>query len=79
MTDVFSRILEKHTLRKCELVENAQLKLVSIKKLKYECENYTQNLWNTFRSFVAAKDFFVLVKLLQNLNGITRYGKEGIR
>ena len=44
MTDVFSRILEKHTLRKCELVENAQLKLVSIKKLKYECENYTQNL-----------------------------------
>lgn len=41
MTDVFSRMLEKHTLRKCELVENAHLKLVSIKKFKYEYENYT--------------------------------------
>ena len=62
MTEIFSRILEKHTLRKSELVQNAQVKLFSIQTIELQIQKYVQNL------LLQLKKVFAMVKLLPSLN-----------
>ena len=73
MTEIFSRILEKHTLRKSELVQNKQVKRFSIQTIELQIQKYVQNL------LLQLKKVFAMMKLLPSLNWMTRYSKEAKR